>query len=271
MSQASCEDVRDALLRGRSAEEPELSAHARGCEQCTALLVDQALVGLALAAPEPLSSTDGMPWAELERAVGAESGPRAWLRSRATSTRVALGLAAIVGVVLLGIRRLRPDWSSLPLSALVIWVAAFVGVALGLILLALRDLGRSPAGAGRRRGWLVAAVGLPLAYALSAASMFGGAGDGPNPAWLGQALGCFVYGAALSSPLVLVLWLVDRGAGPRTRVLAAAGATGLAANAALLLHCPANDPGHLMLGHATIGAALALVGWLAASASAKAR
>jgi len=58
--------------------------------------------------------------------------------------------------------------------------------------------------------------------------------------------------------VLLAARLLDRGAhaGLGRRLLAAAAA-GLAADLALELHCPIDDPGHLLAGHAAVGVALA--------------
>lgn len=265
MTGSSCEDVRDALLAGRSGSAPELEAHAEGCEHCATLLLEQASLGHALAASQATLETGGAVFSGLEHSLQAETGLRAWLGSRPTPVRVALALGGVAGVMLLGLRHLRADLAELPLAVVVTWLAAFGVVAVGLVLLALRELGRVEATVSRQQSWLVAAFALPAAYALTAASMFGGSPASFSLAWLERTLSCFGYGLVLCSPLVALLWLLDRGAGPRTRVLAAAAAAGIAANGALLLHCAASDPAHLVLGHVAISAALALSAWRLAS------
>jgi hypothetical protein len=265
VSEATCETLRDALLAGQSGTEPALSEHADQCEQCATLLLDHALLGRALGAAAPAPSTAEELWPKLNQAMQRESGPRAWLRSRSTAVRVSIALALLLVVILLGASGLRADWSSLPAVAVSAWLGAFVTTGLAAIVLALPDLGRSRSHRVGRSAWLWLAFTLPAAYALSA--WYTLARIPPNPAGslLESALSCFSYGLVVSAPLLVLFWLLDRGAGPKSRILAAAAATGLAANGALLLHCPSVDEGHLFLGHGAIGVALAGVAWFAAS------
>ncbi len=263
MSEPSCEALREALRAGDSGVGPALEAHAEHCEPCATLLLDRAALGGALGAATLSPSDVEELWPRVDRALQGESGPRAWLRSRSTRVRIALALVALVVVMLLGTSGLRPDWVGLPLAVVSTWLGAFVATGLFVIALAMPDLGRTNAPGAGRSVWFWVALALPAAYALSAWYTLERLPLRPREAVLEQALSCFGYGLLISSPLLLLFWLLDRGAGPRSRVLAAAAATGLAANGALLLHCPANDEAHLLLGHATIGAVLALTAWFA--------
>jgi hypothetical protein len=265
VSEASCETLRDALLAGRSGTEPALAEHAEQCEPCATLLLDQALLGSALGAAAPAPSTAEELWPTLNQAIERESGPRAWLRSRSTAARVSLALALLVVITLLGALGLRADWSSLPPVAVSAWLGAFIMTGLGVIVLALPDLGRTRSSRVGRSAWFWLALTLPAAYALSAWYTLEQIPLSPASSLLESALSCFSYGLAVSAPLLVLFWLLDRGAGPKSRVLAAAAATGLAANGALLLHCPSVDEGHLFLGHVTLGVAHACVAWFAAS------
>jgi hypothetical protein len=61
-------------------------------------------------------------------------------------------------------------------------------------------------------------------------------------------------------PVLLLLWLLERRDAPPLSVLVAAGGlAGLAANLLLHVHCPSVQLAHLLLGHASIGAAWAVV------------
>jgi len=259
MSGLRCEDVRDALLAGRSPSDPELAEHARGCTECAALLADEGTLGRALASAEPGDASTLLGWPDFERTLERESGWRAWLRSRPTSLRVSLAGAAVLGVTALGVRRLRPDWATLPKTALVAWLVAFVVVAFAAARLALPVLGRAASSRSRVVTWL--ALGLPAVYALLAAVTLGSAPSMPTARFLGPALACFRYGMLLAVPLLLLLWALDRGGGSRARIVAAAAAGGVAGNAALLLHCPSTDPAHLIVGHAAIGFVLGALAW----------
>ena len=72
-----------------------------------------------------------------------------------------------------------------------------------------------------------------------------------------HATGCFLFGSLLALPFLGLAWALERSDRlPASVLLFAGAASGLVANAALLLHCPLNDRCHLFLGHATIGLAL---------------
>jgi hypothetical protein len=263
MSEPSCEEVRDALLAGTSSTDAALEAHAEHCEPCATLLLEQAALGRALGRVAPAPSDARETWPRVALALERESGPRAWLRSRSTRARITLALGLLVVVMLLGAVPLRADWPGLPLVVVSTWLGAFVATGLFVVALALPDLGRAGVQRAGRSVWPWVALALPAAYALTASYTLERLPLDPRGALLEQALSCFGYGLLLSSPLLALFWLLDRGAGPQRRVLAAAAATGLAANGALVLHCPASDEAHLLLGHATIGVTLALVAWLA--------
>jgi hypothetical protein len=258
VSRASCEDVRDALVAGRKQDDPALVEHAKGCAQCGALLEDEAALGRSLATAGPDGPLDTALWGELERELGAETGARAWLRSRPTPLRATFAIGGVVGVTALGLRHLRPHWDTLSKPALGAWLFAFTGAAALAVRVALPVLdGASP----RERAALVTAFGLPVAYAFLSAPSLGAPPLVAVP-FFASALSCFLYGTMLSLPLAALVWLLDRGAGSRARGLAAGAVCGLAANAALLLHCPATDVAHLLAGHGAIGFVLALAAWL---------
>jgi hypothetical protein len=258
MNTVRCEDVRDALLAGRPPTDPELARHAEGCAHCASLLEDEAALGRSLATAGSDNPLDAALWGELERELAEEKGARAWFRSRPTGLRLALALAGVLFVTALGLRHARPDFASVSKSVLGAWLVAFIADALLAVRVALPML---EASGPRRRAALTAAFGLPLVYAFVAALSFGAPAAVATP-FFTRALACFSYGTLLSTPLVGLVWLLDRGTGSRTRVLAGAATCGLAANAALLLHCPATDPAHLLAGHGAIGVALALIAWL---------
>jgi hypothetical protein len=99
---------------------------------------------------------------------------------------------------------------------------------------------------------------LPVGYALSAHAS-GGSTAG-ELLWPGI-LRCFGYGTLLVLPVFGVLWLLNRDQKPALLTSVIGGvAAGLAANAALSLHCAHRSAAHLLLGHAAIGACLGLVG-----------
>jgi hypothetical protein len=256
MSRVTCESLRDALLAGRSPADAELVEHAASCEPCAALVADHASVGGALAKGRAAPG-DPLPWSSVEALVKEEVGWRAWLRSRPTPVRWGLACGAFAVVAALGLRHVRHDLDLVPGLELGGLLAVFSFLAYQAFGSALPVTGR-PA---RHPGILAAALGVPVAAAfVRTATTLAPAAD--SATFLHQAFSCFGYGALLTAPLLAVLWLLDRGAGSRSRVYYAAAAAGLAANAALTLHCPNTSSAHLLVGHATIGLALATVAGL---------
>jgi len=257
MSDVSCEEVRDALHLGHIPLPPALLAHVEGCAECSLLLADDAALGKALGAEREALEADVPPWAGVEALVLEEVGWRAWLRSRPNPVRLLLAGAAFSVVTALGLRHLRPDIALVPPLELGALLSVF-GLAGGMAAVrALPVLGARPKRVPSEV-ILAAALGVPAVAAfLRTATTLGPAAEAGT--FARQAWSCFSYGLLLSVPLLAVLWLLDRGAGPRSRVLQGAAAAGLAANAALTLHCSNGSSAHLCVGHATIGVALAAV------------
>ncbi|HEV8548179.1 MAG TPA: hypothetical protein VGQ57_04105 [Polyangiaceae bacterium] len=256
MSTVSCESVRDALLAGQAPDDSQFLAHAQTCAQCDALLADRASIGRALAEDPARSSSDAPAWRDMAALVEHESGVRAWLQSRPTLVRLCLAADAFAAVTAFGWLRRRSDFAALPQAEWIGLLACFGAVGLLALRQALPVMGRVPT-ATRGKALL---LGVALLFPFVAA--FGRTPTSALPpfdplTFLRQAASCFGFGALLATPLFVLLWLLDRGAGSPSRRLFAAAAFGLAANAALTLHCSQASPAHLLLGHAGIGAALA--------------
>src|SRR5262245_58503676 len=90
-----CTEIRDALLAGSLPAGPGVDAHLRDCAACSELLENGGALGRALSRSEAPAVSGEELFASLERAVRAESGPRAWLRSRPTPLRA--GVALLTG------------------------------------------------------------------------------------------------------------------------------------------------------------------------------
>jgi hypothetical protein len=203
-----------------------------------------------------------MDLSSLERAVRAdlerERGAVAWLRSRSTPVRVALavGFGVLVGALTV-LLAARHDLHAMPPARLALSVAWF-GIASGTCAwLALRPLFLAPPSRG-----LVAAV---AAFAFAGPVVTALLPELPTTAYhhayrAGLAgMACFSIGAAVSALALLFARALDRG-GSRAggQLVLAAAAAGLVGNLALVLHCPLNHPGHLLLGHATVPLAVLL-------------
>jgi len=175
------------------------------------------------------------------------------------AARLALGLAgglAAGGIVLL-ITGLRGDLGALSMPRLAGSLAALLVAALASLGLALRGSHRPPLGLGAR-----ALAGALLLLPLLSAAIPGfweGSPTPPEKVWLWM-LECMTLGLpaaalAAAAPLALSRW--DQP--PRLRVWLACAAGGLGAFAMQQIRCPANDPLHLLVTHAGLGAAVAAV------------
>ena len=186
----------------------------------------------------------------LQAALARERGPIAavrawptWLRGTVAAIAALAGIAACDAIA----PRARPG---------PVFVALVAGAAAALWA-ALRPVHRPPLARGVEAAIVVAgAIVLPLAAA----------------AWLeagergASAVACFGRGVTLALPLLAVAWAIDRS-GARGRGWLYACFAGLVAIAELSLLCPDGDPVHLLLGHATLVAALGqgYSGWLRSS------
>lgn len=250
-----CRDVRDALVRGEVPEGPEVQAHLSECPACADVLADHALLGRELgrvapgAPPVELSTLLG----QVEESIQSERGVRGRLRSLSTPWRIACALVAVgvvAGFVL--VFKPRSDLSAYPIDRLALTVAFYALLIGGAFALELRPLQRRAL-----PGWVrpvLAAVALlvPVVFALVPSP--------PAPpmhmtgSFAHVTFGCFMFGTGLAIPVLVLLFLLDRRAhGTWGVVLLGAAAGGLVANLGLLLHCPARNVAHILLGHASIG------------------
>lgn len=269
-SAMDCAEIRNTLLGGSVPAGPAVESHVRDCAPCSELLQNQAALGRKLSRNEPAEldrrwgggPTDqrdaGPLWSSIDSAISADSGPRAWLRSRKTWVRVILATA--VGAVIVAVGG-QSAAEFVPRAQAVTWLVLFSLVGLSCLWVLVAPLGRPRPAAGTREALAWVALSLPLAYALASSRT-----PRATPGELGfaeQAFACFAYGSVLALPFLVVVWTLDRSDRPRLMLLAGmAGVAGLVANSALALHCPNTSPLHLATGHATIGAALAGIGAL---------
>jgi len=249
-----CAEIRDAFLRGETLPEDRVQAHLRVCPHCHELFEGHVALGqrLGSAATPELSLPDDF-FAQLEQKVSAETGMRAWLRSRPTRVRVLLvSTVAVAAITIGGALHLRPDFAEYPSSRL----ALLLGVYLLAVLVAVqRELSVSsrPGAFATKPGVLAGTLLLPFLVAFvppTEASMQ----HGPEGALI-----CFSFGALLTLPLAALLWACDRDDRPSSSsVWLSAVALGLTANLLLELHCASGNAIHLLLGHASLSLA-----WLA--------
>lgn len=262
-----CREVRDALLRGEIPEGPEVQAHLGGCPACNALLADQAALGQRLGQGEPLEPAFALTslLAEVEQSLGRERGVRAWLRSLSTPWRIAcaLGSVGVVAAFVL-VYRPRPDLSAYPIDRMALTVAFYALLIGGAFALELRPLQRRALPRWVRPVLAGIALLVPVAFAFAPSAEVV-AVHVPG-SFMHLALGCFMFGLALTVPVLVLLFSLDRRAHRSFGVVVlAAAAGGLVANLGLALHCPITNVAHVLVGHATIGLILIMVYVLAFS------
>lgn len=180
------------------------------------------------------------------------TSPRARLRAAPTPFRFALALGIATAIVLLvALVAPRTDLQTLPLLRHLA-VLGSVGLVLALALRgALRPLHLPDIGWGRPVAWASVSVAAAGALALLAP-------PGVHDAAAHEV--CFLGGLGMGLPVFLAARLLDRGtlAGP----LLAAVSGGLAGYLALHVHCGVDERAHLLLGHATVVLAFALLAGL---------
>lgn len=261
MKSVDCADIRDEFRAGTVPTGPSVDAHVRDCVRCAELFADEARLGRALASDTSASASSDELWAVIEGVVRAETGPRAWLRSRPTRQRLAI--TVVVAVAAVGLAGLKPraDWAAYPRLSVSVWFSLYSLGVLACLRVMLAPLGKPRPPSSLLAGMGVLALGLPLVYALGLlAPVVHAAGGASGHDVMKRAAGCFTYGLGMSAPFLALTWALERGHRlPSRTVLLAAAAGGLVANLALLVHCPMNDQEHLLLGHAPIGFATFLV------------
>jgi hypothetical protein len=257
-----CADIRRSFVAGRVPTGPEADAHVQGCATCRELFHDDARLGRQLAqAVLPEMELGGL--LELvERDVASQRGLRVRLRELPTRVRAGSLIAVATALVVFHlVWRPRPDLAAYSPVVFTLALALF-GVALvfGAVRLT-RGLSTPLDAVVRERALAIALFAVP---ALGALLVPLGSGSPEAASSWGHPGNCFIYGAILVAPLSLLYWLFERRDQPPATALLSAGAlAGVAANLLLCAHCPSAHPGHLLLGHVSIGVAWALGLWFA--------
>lgn len=248
----TCDETRRHLLRQQELSESALE-HLTQCAVC------QEMIDLPSAIELDSGSNAGaldigslLSQAQLQ--LSQERGLLAWLRSRKTPLRIALGVgvALVPAAAQLALSR-RTDLGDYPLSRLMLTAALYVLI----VDFAAKTL-LSPLYRPRSRWalWLAVIASFSLPFVVAAlAPAYAQPSHAPiQHSVLYQAWVCLRYGTLLSLPAVLLLFALDRQlAQGRRFAMLAAGLGGVAGNFVLLLHCPNEQPTHQLLGHATVG------------------
>lgn len=257
-SAMSCTEVRAALLNGEAPTGPGADAHLRECEACAALVdADASLAGALGPEEEPPPDEMAALLTSVRAAVGQETGPRAWARSRPTPARLLAALVLLAAVALFVVARSpRADLAEMSKIRLVAAVVLYGGLAFASMLVAMQPLQRPALPWRVGRALIVTGLLVAVAFALTPAATGLSLLPGGAPV-LRPAVTCFAYGVALSAPLLAIGWLLDRGGYTGGgRLLFAGGAAGLGGSLFLELHCSMQLPSHLVLGHVTVVVAL---------------
>jgi len=252
----TCDETRRHLLRQDNLSEAALE-HLAQCAVC------QEMMGL----PTDIEHESGSNAGEIDIAgllsqtelqLSRERGLLAWLRSRKTPVRIALGVsvALIPAAAQLAFSR-RRDLGDYPLP----WLLLAVVVYLAIVVFATKSV---LAPLFRPKSSLALASAAALAFSLP----FILAALAPTHAqpvshveiqhsFLYHAAVCLRYGTLLSFPTVLLFVAMDRQvARGRLFLILTASIGGIVGNFALLLHCPNGQLAHQLLGHATVGLVL---------------
>ena len=247
-----CAEIRSGFLSGNVPEGTGVAAHIEACPQCRELFEKGAELGKRLAqavlpAAEPGDLFRAVQ-ADLSREVGGRARLRAWPTWLRAVLLVGVGLLLLLGSQLVVLP--RSDFGELGVT---FWLlACFLAIWLlggSLWLLHVATAPVSTARLGERLALvllLVPAGAAVMAYEVSA--------SWANPGF------CFGYGGVWAAPFVVVAWLLERRDRVPLHSLVVVGAlAGVVANLLLHVHCPSLHLGHLLLGHASIGVAWALV------------
>lgn len=253
-----CAEIRSEFVAGRIPAGPEVEAHLKWCPHCRELFEKGAELGRRLAQAVLPAVEPGDLFALVDREVKQEVGLRARLRALPTRLR-AIILSGVVVLMLAAqiAYRCRPDFTELE-PALFWGVAAMLSVVLGLGVWRLLRGSSTPLWVSGNERWLTLGLLVFPAVALLVMPL-----AAPSPEWghsWGRPESCFSHGALLSVPFVLIYWLFER----RDRIpisswVMVGALAGVSSN--LLLHsiCPSAHLGHLLVGHASIGVAWALL------------
>jgi hypothetical protein len=252
-----CAEIRNGFVAGRVPAGPEVEAHFQVCPHCRELFENDARLGRRLAQAVVPEVQPGDLFALVERDVSREVGFRARLRALPLRVRAGVLLGVATALFLFHLLfRSRPDLASY--SPSVFWGVALVlgGALTAGAFSVLRGANASLGSQARRPETTLLLLLAPALLALLAP--LGTGSTAATAAW-GSPSSCFSYGAALVVPLVLLYWLFERRETVPLSALISAGAlAGVAANLLLLAHCASAHPGHLLLGHASIGLVWAL-------------
>jgi hypothetical protein len=254
----TCDETRRHLLRQDDLSEAALE-HLAQCAVCQEMMELPTAIELAPSTSESVGALDvATLLSQTQLQLSRERGLLAWLRSRKTPVRVALGVSvALLPPAAQLVFSRRRDLGDYPLPWLLLAVAVYLAIVVFATKCVLTPLFRPKS----TRAFVPAAV-LAFIFPFILAAL------GPEHAeaaphveiqrsFLYHAVACLRYGTLLSLPAVLLFVAMDRQvARGRLFLILTASIGGIVGNFALLLHCPNGRLAHQLLGHATVGLVL---------------
>ncbi len=255
----TCDETRRHLLRQDKLSQAALE-HLAHCAVCQEMMDLHTAIELDSSSNANAGAIDVVSLlSQSQLQLSRERGLLAWLRSRKTPLRLALGVsvALIPAAAQLAFFR-RGDLGDYPLPRLLLVLVIYVVMLAFATKTLLSPLYR-PKSSWALRSAAALSFSLPFvlaalapAYAQQAASHLE-----IQHSFLYQAGVCLRYGTLLSFPSVLLFVAMDRQLARGRLFLTLTACTGgIAGNSALLLHCPNEQPAHQLLGHATVGLVL---------------
>jgi len=182
------------------------------------------------------------------------------LREMSTPMRVLVATFAMIGAAGIGVMMgIRPDIASGDAVRFAVIIASLMGMVAVVCAVSLRGYDKKPLGP-LAWGIIGVSLGLPAVLALFPELWTTGAALTSPPAQ-----NCLAFGTVNGAMSAGIVWLFQRGRPTSWRLGAAAAAGGLTAFAALQMHCPSQDVGHMLIGHAAVGFVLAAAALLYAA------
>lgn len=249
-----CAEIRSGFASGHVPEGAAVAQHLEHCLHCRELFEKGAALGRRLAQAVMPQLEAGELFGAVERDLQGEVGLHARLRSLPSWLRA--GVLVVFGVGLAALQFLADPRGDFDRYGVDVFALVSLALGAGLVWGAWRLVRGVSRPARGEASFAFSLLVLPVA--LSFVVPLGVLYDPPSPDW-SSPFDCFSYGIALVLPLVALAWLFERrNRMPLSALLVAGALAGIAANLLLNAHCASVHLGHLLLGHASIGAAWAL-------------
>jgi len=254
----TCDETRRHLLRQDKLSEAALE-HLAQCAVCQEMMELPSAIDLESRSGSSVAAIDvATLLSQTQLRISRERGLLAWLRSRKTPVRLALGVSvALIPAAAQLAFAPRRDLGDYPLTWLLLAVVVYLAIVVLATKRVLAPLFR-PKSSLALASVAAVAFSLPFIFAALAPSQAQPVSHAEiQHSFFYHAAVCLRYGTLLSFPAVLLFVAMDRQvARGRLFLTLTAGIGGIVGNFALLLHCPNGQLAHQLLGHATVGLVL---------------